>query len=513
MYASELPRVVLDCNVYTGASTTGSGPTDNTAAIQEFLNTASASNPIHLIMDGGTLHTGLHISPNGHTRISGLNWDCGFFIKAGSNANSFDTGPLPATAPSTSGSNVTFDNFQINGNRGNGTNGNCTSGDPRIGTDAGWKMNVWFNNLNSILFDHMFLWDAPTYGADFINCYDVVFSHCTVWNPNTTVTLNNDGLHFDGPGGICRVHHCRIANNFSDDGVAINSPEGYLNGVLDQFIVSDNTFEGCLHALRVYGAIDDQVGVVTFNNNSGACSENVVLIGLFNGPASPDINGRYVDIYNNKFSVNQRWLEIDGGCGFIRLNNNMWLNPPGGAFVYIQGVLARHISALIMNGNSCYMEANNFGTAPPLFLNPFGAATTIDYMSVGGYHILKKQGIVNTSPTPYCLKFNSGTSIGRLHISDLDLNQITAPMDNMTSVTTLTGSGIYPQKGQATLVAGTVTVANIYVRTGAIIQLSYATLGGTPSNLSVGTITDKTSFVINSSSSADTSVVNWSIIG
>lgn len=67
-------------------------------------------------------------------------------------------------------------------------------------------------------------------------------------------------------------------------------------------------------------------------------------------------------------------------------------------------------------------------------------------------------------------------------------------------------------RGTAVLVAGTVTVTNAQVRTGDVIRVTRTTTGGTPGHLSVGTITDATSFVVNSSSATDTSTVSWEIV-
>lgn len=65
--------------------------------------------------------------------------------------------------------------------------------------------------------------------------------------------------------------------------------------------------------------------------------------------------------------------------------------------------------------------------------------------------------------------------------------------------------------GTATLVAGTVTVADARVKTGAKIIVSVNTPGGTQGFLSapVASIVDETSFVINSSSATETSTVNY----
>lgn len=63
--------------------------------------------------------------------------------------------------------------------------------------------------------------------------------------------------------------------------------------------------------------------------------------------------------------------------------------------------------------------------------------------------------------------------------------------------------------GTATLVNGTVTVSTTEVEAGSQILLSRATLAGTPGHIYRGTITDNTSFVINSSSATDNSAITW----
>jgi len=66
-------------------------------------------------------------------------------------------------------------------------------------------------------------------------------------------------------------------------------------------------------------------------------------------------------------------------------------------------------------------------------------------------------------------------------------------------------------QGTATLVAGTSTVNTAEIRTGDTVILSRQAAGGTLGVISVGTITNATSFVINSNNAADTSAVFWRI--
>ena len=69
-----------------------------------------------------------------------------------------------------------------------------------------------------------------------------------------------------------------------------------------------------------------------------------------------------------------------------------------------------------------------------------------------------------------------------------------------------------PVAGRATLVGGTVTVSTTAANAGSRFSLTVHTPGGTQGFLSVGTITNGTSFVINSTSVLETSEVDWIII-
>ena len=76
---------ILDCDLNTGLTSDGRPATDNTALLNAFLATASATTPVYLVLDGPTLITGLLLN-GGHTTIEGTGPDTGFFLKAGSNA-------------------------------------------------------------------------------------------------------------------------------------------------------------------------------------------------------------------------------------------------------------------------------------------------------------------------------------------------------------------------------------------------------------------------------------------
>jgi hypothetical protein len=65
--------------------------------------------------------------------------------------------------------------------------------------------------------------------------------------------------------------------------------------------------------------------------------------------------------------------------------------------------------------------------------------------------------------------------------------------------------------GNATLVAGTIAVANTAVAANSYVLLSRKTIGGTAGNLSY-TVSAGVGFTITSSSGTDTSVVTWVLV-
>lgn len=68
------------------------------------------------------------------------------------------------------------------------------------------------------------------------------------------------------------------------------------------------------------------------------------------------------------------------------------------------------------------------------------------------------------------------------------------------------------KSGTATLVAGTVTVADTAITANSTIRLSRRSIGGTPGALYISALTAATSFAITSTNAADTSVVYYEIV-
>jgi len=287
MTASQL-GCVLDCNLQTGLTFAGGAATDNTAIINAFLATASASNPIRLIMDGGTLSSGIQIAPGGHTIIEGLGWDTGFYQKSGANADvinnigakyafPFDPGP---TAPTITASNVVLRNFFVNGNRGNGTTGNSTSGNPLGVVGAFFFVGVNLVSISNLRIEDVWLYDVSAYAMRLSNVAEVVVDGCRMESPSLGVST--DGVHLSGPASDVRVSNCYITSG--DDAIALNCPEGY-SGNISRVLVDNCDVANAGTFIRVYptyGSNTNLIDTVLITN----CYANTANVGILVGNAS-----------------------------------------------------------------------------------------------------------------------------------------------------------------------------------------------------------------------------------
>lgn len=70
------------------------------------------------------------------------------------------------------------------------------------------------------------------------------------------------------------------------------------------------------------------------------------------------------------------------------------------------------------------------------------------------------------------------------------------------------------QSGKATLAAGTVTISGVTLTANSVVQFALNTVGGTAGTLSAPSASrTTTSFVLQSTSSTDTSSIEWTIWG
>ena len=291
--ASEL-GCALDVDLETGTALTPAGktaavtagaPTDDTALLNAFLATASAGNPIVMIMDWAALITGLRLSPAGFTTIQGSGDDTGFFLKTGSNNDGihnrpagYVTDPGPP-APSRVAQQVRLLNFRLNGNRGNGRTGNSTTGDPH---GSPWLFGINLMDMEQVTIDQVTVFHAPTYGIRLSNVGHAQLTRCrlTPFSPNEIVLpTNTDGIHVNGPANDIAISGCYFRTG--DDGIALNAPEGH-SGNIERVTASDCVFDQSELMMRIYAGSRSNLYVsdVTASGFTGTCNVLCFIFGL-----------------------------------------------------------------------------------------------------------------------------------------------------------------------------------------------------------------------------------------
>lgn len=158
-----------------------------------------------------------------------------------------------------------------------------------------------------------------------------------------------------------------------------------------------------------------------------------------------------------------------------------------------------------LNGSSSGFVVNNRANPTAAVMTIYGSdANGINFFASADVYRFKTDGelLINTTTDngAFVLQANGNARIA---------GDITLPTaGNKLNITTGSNASI----GTSTLVGGTVTVSTTAVTASSKIFLTVGVTGGTLGNLSIGTVTAGTSFVINSTSGTETSQVNWWII-
>lgn len=154
-----------------------------------------------------------------------------------------------------------------------------------------------------------------------------------------------------------------------------------------------------------------------------------------------------------------------------------------------------------------------------------GTATPGTKLEVTGVATVTQGAVINESGADSDTRIEGDTEVNLL-FADASTDRVgigtATPSERLdvvggnVSITTA-GNGLHVAEGSnarmgtATLVGGTVTVANTSVTANTRIFVSRSTTGGTEGHLSTTQIA-ATSFTVNSSSGTDTSTVNWLLI-
>jgi hypothetical protein len=460
-YASILTGQHASCNLLTGLTSTGGTCVDDTVALNAFLATATASQPVKLMQDIGSLTSGIVIPAGGNVTIECTNWSAGYFIKAGSNSHAVRNiaaadGYSWNATPGTPGQNVTISGCMVNPNRGNGTTGNSTSGDPRSPAGnpgcIGCMTGIMLDNLVHVRVLHTLVYDAPTMGILCNSCSDAVFDGDEVWV--VAHEINQDGIHIDGPSSNIRISN--YLANTSDDAIAINAAEGY-GGTVDGVAVTNVQCVGCLVMYRQLsnetgGAVTNAaVKNVVITNVAGTLSRtsNVAVtpaalrLGEGHSNTSTIDIQQSVKVSNLHFSdvgdtLSANLVDIKDNIGTLELSDWTWDSPQDSAPA-IKFSVASTVSSLSINNGKIYQTAAGPYNA---FLAYVSLTSTVKNFHVNGFSIDQAAG--HDAPgqsSPIIAVGNDGSAITNLDIQSLTPAGQTS-LASFAYITNVYGSGL-----------------------------------------------------------------------
>ncbi|CAM6003641.1 unnamed protein product [Sphagnum balticum] len=319
-----------------------------------------------------------------------------------------------------------------------------------------------------------------------------------------------------------------------------------------------NTWRGRVYDCRIQGTTGDGVSWLSFTQNntvvaSGALVESGAWRTIVEGA------GRYgfssIEITGRTGAVTDGFLVdciVNGAntSGAVVTTHGVYLSQSGG-----WKVDGNHVYGLL--GYGFYLKGSGFTRVVNNYAETWGAGTGTNY---GIYVLTSTNGIVvannsvridnSVSGNTYVgININSqygqsvatctgntvtfgtqssGTTIGiwyytgatggeNLFVADTGNNIINGIAPNAVGTLRMISAGVTMVQqgplltGTATLVAGTVAVANTSITSGSWVKASTVSAGGTPGSLSP-VMTSGTGFAINSTSSTDTSEVLWEIM-
>ena len=303
--------------------------------------------------------------------------------------------------------------------------------------------------------------------------------------------------------------------------ISSNSFENYQTGAIRFNMVNvfyymqilNNQFAGysaTSNAIDLTGVFKANINSNTITNTSATALGAIKLTNCLDINMYSNIFEDYTSLYTTTptYLINttnqlsgtsnntREFAVINGSSGAsaksrLRLTNNA----SQGAYLSLWGSGTAFANKFIIEGDKSILFLSDASTAS-------GGTSKIQF-GTSGYNI--------ASAPQFTFDGNGRFGIGQVSPTEkleVNGNILLNTAGNKIKIATGTNASV----GTATLVAGTVTVSTTAALTASKIFVTVVTPGGTQGFISVPTITNATSFVINSTSATETSTVNWWII-
>jgi Right handed beta helix region len=432
------------------------GSLDCTAPLNAFLATASAANPIKLILDGMFLTTGLVISPNGYTTIEGIGAGSGIFVLNGSNQDGIRIGAYTAAtgqsegayniaAPARTAKHITLRDFTVNANSAqNGTGpgqGLAAADTPVAGAPVHTIFGVILANCSDVTVDNVNFLAAPSFALALSNANNIFVRGCTFISTGTL----HDGVHINGKCEDIAISDCYFSTG--DDAIALNAPEGY-GGDISRVTVTNCVFDNSLTVMRAYTSLDaaampsnnvHRIRNVVVANCTGTTTLQCFNLGITNGGLSATADaGQLQD-----FSVENCTLSSPLGLAYL-------LTPIGSlSFRNVKFIPASAAPVI-----SCYFSSvgelelngvrvvrNPDGNAAPASVVYLYSGVAVDRVSIVNFAVVDEEG--SSYPAVPCILDNNG-ALSALRLEAIDMTHIAALVSaaGWAGVAALRGGGV-----------------------------------------------------------------------
>jgi polygalacturonase len=301
--ASEL-GAALDTDLLTG------GGTDDTAVLQEALDRARDGSPLHLILDGPALVSGLDVC--GNTTIEGIA-GAGLYLADGSeraalrNAN--------RTRGDVVDEQIVVRGLFVNGNR-SGQVQLGSWGAPQVDLEGAFKPGIEFFGVRHLLLEDITVWNARSFAIWVATASHVTMRRITIDAnfgpyPGTESAeaqrayldgmprSNLDGIHINGPSRHILIENVRVRSE--DDAIALNANDmmsddmtgsnemgPYVGqGPITDVVVRDIVFDDAIQGFRLLSS-DQLIDRVLIENVGGTIRHQLALLSNFHHAAQGD---------------------------------------------------------------------------------------------------------------------------------------------------------------------------------------------------------------------------------
>jgi hypothetical protein len=333
---SESPVVVAStAGAYLDSDLRNGGGTDDTPALQRVLDRAKSGRPVHLIIDGSALITGLNI--HGGTVIECLPGG-GFYLKSHSDRAMIRN--VNRSRDQIRDRDIRIEGCFFNGNR----EGQAKKAGPftaqsdasariysdRQEADGTFKSILQFFGVENVWLERLTLFNGRAFGSWFANARRIAIRdvevdanfpplslHPTVEEVrvfNEKHRSNGDGLHFSGPVQYLTIEGVRLrtdddgisltANNMGvDDITVLNEMGPYVGqGPITDVTIRDVTFMDSLVGLRLLSTTQ-RIDRVSVENVAGKIRGRGVVLSSWTNRLNSAAHGDFGVIAFNNVSL------------------------------------------------------------------------------------------------------------------------------------------------------------------------------------------------------------------